>query len=68
VEESPLLQALEVTLEPSGRLPRAGGGRLRERLYACGDAALGASLVVRAIADGLMVAKTILKDYQSPVG
>jgi glutamate synthase (NADPH/NADH) small chain len=38
-------------------------GRLSPGLYACGDAASGPSLVVRAIADGLRVARTLLNDY-----
>jgi glutamate synthase (NADPH/NADH) small chain len=64
-EETPLLKALAITPDQSGRLPRDSSGRLGAKLYACGDAALGASLVVRAIADGLMVARTILSDCQT---
>jgi glutamate synthase (NADPH/NADH) small chain len=41
-----------------------GQGRLGPGLYAAGDAANGPSLVVRAINDGLKVARTILSDYQ----
>jgi glutamate synthase (NADPH/NADH) small chain len=63
-EESSLLTALDISPEPSGRLPRKQGGRVSDKIYACGDAAMGASLVVRAIADGLDVARSILSDYQ----
>jgi glutamate synthase (NADPH/NADH) small chain len=40
-------------------------GRLSQGLYAAGDAAHGPSLVVRAISDGVKVAKAILNDYQA---
>jgi glutamate synthase (NADPH/NADH) small chain len=40
-------------------------GRLAPNLYVAGDAASGPSLVVRAISDGLKVAKAILVDSQS---
>jgi glutamate synthase (NADPH/NADH) small chain len=37
-------------------------GRLEPGLYACGDAASGPSLVVRAMASGVLVAQTVLND------
>jgi glutamate synthase (NADPH/NADH) small chain len=65
VEDSPLLSAMGIIPERSGRLPRDQQGRLTAKIYACGDAATGASLVVRAIADGLKVAQTIISDHQA---
>lgn len=63
VTPGPLLESLGVAPDASGRLPRDAAGRLPgQGLYACGDAALGPSLVVRAIRDGLGVARTILED------
>jgi glutamate synthase (NADPH/NADH) small chain len=60
----PLLENVGVEPAPSGRLPRDDLGRLPGRgLYVCGDAALGPSLVVRAIHDGLHVARTVLEDH-----
>jgi glutamate synthase (NADPH/NADH) small chain len=60
----PLSESVGVKPDASGRLPRDDEGRLPGRgLYACGDAALGPSLVVRAIHDGLRVARTVLKDH-----
>jgi glutamate synthase (NADPH/NADH) small chain len=65
VEDSPLLSAMGIIPERAGRLPRDQQGRLTAKIYACGDAAMGASLVVRAIADGLRVAQTIISDQQA---
>ncbi|MDR1396653.1 MAG: glutamate synthase subunit beta [Desulfarculales bacterium] len=62
VEENPLLTALGIPIEPTGRIPRDQRGRVSDKIYACGDAAMGASLAVRAIADGLAVAGTVLSD------
>jgi glutamate synthase (NADPH/NADH) small chain len=71
-QPGPLLESLGAEPDPSGRLPRDAAGRLSGRraggrdgrgLYVCGDAALGPSLVVRAINDGLHVARTALEDY-----
>ncbi len=62
VEDVPLLSDLHVTPDKAGRLPREPGGRLEHGLYACGDAATGASLVVRAIHDGLTVAETVIRE------
>ncbi|MDR2503315.1 MAG: glutamate synthase subunit beta [Deltaproteobacteria bacterium] len=65
-EDSPLLSSLGLTLDPAERLPRDAAGRLPGRnLYACGDAAAGPSLVVRAIADGLRVAECALEDLRA---
>jgi glutamate synthase (NADPH/NADH) small chain len=41
---------------------RGSGGLLEEGIYVAGDAALGPSLVVKAMADGLKVAKQLLKE------
>jgi glutamate synthase (NADPH/NADH) small chain len=41
---------------------RGQGGLLEEGIYVAGDAALGPSLVVKAMADGLSVAKRLLND------
>jgi glutamate synthase (NADPH/NADH) small chain len=62
VEECPLLGDLGVTPE-RGRLPRDRSGRVAEGVYACGDSANGPSLVVRALNDGLEVARVVLADY-----
>jgi glutamate synthase (NADPH/NADH) small chain len=39
-------------------------GHLEGRVYVCGDAANGPSLVVRAMASGLVTAKTLLDDFK----
>lgn len=64
--------------DPAGHLaPESGAGNgpdghrpdrslLPVNTYACGDAALGPSLVVRAIADGLAVAETLIQDNLRP--
>jgi glutamate synthase (NADPH/NADH) small chain len=62
VEECPLLGDLGVTPD-RGRLPRDRSGRVAEGVYACGDSANGPSLVVRALNDGLEVARVVLADY-----
>ncbi|MDR2161763.1 MAG: glutamate synthase subunit beta [Desulfovibrio sp.] len=63
IRADPLLEYLGMRPDASGRLPRDAGGRLPEAdAYACGDAALGPSLVVRAISDGLRVAERIIED------
>jgi glutamate synthase (NADPH/NADH) small chain len=63
VEKSPLLPGLGLEPDAAGRLPRDKDGRLpASGAYACGDAATGPSLVVRAIADGLKVAETVIRD------
>jgi glutamate synthase (NADPH/NADH) small chain len=63
VAADPLLQYLDLAPDSSGRLPRGKGGRLAGRnVYACGDMALGPSLVVRAINDGLRVAESVLEN------
>ncbi|MDR2350476.1 MAG: glutamate synthase subunit beta [Deltaproteobacteria bacterium] len=41
------------------------GGRLEPGIYVAGDAASGPGLVVRAIASGLGVAKTLLSDFKT---
>lgn len=62
-EASPLLSSLDLAPDKNGRLPRDEAGRLPgQGLYACGDAATGPSLVVRAIADGLRVAGQVIQD------
>ena len=63
----PLMEALGLEPGVSGRLPRDAEGRLPGRdFYACGDAALGPSLVVRAIHDGLRVAGTVIESRNLP--
>jgi glutamate synthase (NADPH/NADH) small chain len=66
VEPGPLLDDLGLTPE-RGRLPRDASGRVAEGVYACGDSANGPSLVVKAMSDGLEVAKTVLADYGGAV-
>lgn len=62
VEEGRLLEGLDCDAG-GNRLPRDKGGRLAQALYVCGDAALGPSLVVRAINDGLEIACKLLQDH-----
>lgn len=63
VEHDKVLAELGITPDSYGRLAREQGYRLSEDVYACGDACNGPSLVVRAISDGLDVARAVLKDY-----
>jgi glutamate synthase (NADPH/NADH) small chain len=56
-------QALGCVPDRSGRLPRARTLPGGPKVYACGDAALGPSLVVRAIDDGLRTAERILAEF-----
>ncbi len=60
-ENGPLLKALNLSPDNSGRLARDQAGQMAPGIFACGDAANGPSLVVRAIADGLKVAEGLLK-------
>jgi glutamate synthase (NADPH/NADH) small chain len=65
VEDEPLFAGLGLQLGPRGLIttqPEAEG-RLAPGLYAVGDAVSGPSLVVRAIASGLVAARTIQADY-----
>ncbi|MDR2455398.1 MAG: glutamate synthase subunit beta [Deltaproteobacteria bacterium] len=48
---------------PDGSAKPDARGRLSKGRYVCGDAASGPSLVVRAMADGLKVAESILEDF-----
>ncbi|MDR1164991.1 MAG: glutamate synthase subunit beta [Deltaproteobacteria bacterium] len=64
-----ILLALGFTGPDFGTLAPTGGGRPDKEgrfgppgFYVAGDAATGPSLVVKAIADGLRVARTVLKD------
>jgi glutamate synthase (NADPH/NADH) small chain len=60
--------------EPGGLAPEGGieaskpGGPVSPGLYACGDAASGPSLVVRAMASGLRVARLALSDVLAKGG
>ncbi|MDR1920897.1 MAG: FAD-dependent oxidoreductase, partial [Candidatus Adiutrix sp.] len=65
VEPEPLMAALKLSPDKRGCLPCDQRGRLAPGVYACGDAARGPSLVVRAIADGLAAAETALEDYST---
>ncbi|MDR1946408.1 MAG: glutamate synthase subunit beta [Desulfovibrio sp.] len=56
-EDGALAEALGCVPDRSGRLPRESGRPGGPKIYACGDAALGPSLVVRAINDGLRTAE-----------
>ncbi|MDR2051476.1 MAG: glutamate synthase subunit beta [Deltaproteobacteria bacterium] len=68
-EPGQILSSFNLAPDKSGRLPRDGEGRLSlPGLYACGDAALGPSLVVRAIADGLRVAERALEHFTFQAG
>ena len=60
-QSGPLLESLGMAPDAAGRLPRTDG-RLERRVYVCGDAATGPSLVVRAIHDGLQVAENVIAD------
>ena len=62
VENGLLLQAMESAPDKQGLLRRDRNFRLSEKVYACGDAVSGPSLVVRAIADGLAAAQAALCD------
>ncbi|MDR2124562.1 MAG: glutamate synthase subunit beta [Desulfovibrio sp.] len=62
-EDGPLTQAPGCAPDGSGRLPRVCALPGGPKAYACGDAALGPSLVVRAVNDGLRTAERILADY-----
>jgi glutamate synthase (NADPH/NADH) small chain len=74
-EEGDLLESLAASVDKSGRLSRAENGRVARAgrgdkdalasfpVYGCGDAALGPSLVVRAIDDGLRVAGKVTADF-----
>ena len=61
-EENPVFKELEIRQNKVNRLERDPHGRAGQGVYVCGDAAMGPSLVVRALADGLMVADTVLAD------
>jgi glutamate synthase (NADPH/NADH) small chain len=58
-EGGALTEALGCVPDRFGRLPRGSG----PRVYACGDAVLGPSLVVRAIDDGLRAAGRALAEF-----
>ncbi|MDR1611362.1 MAG: glutamate synthase subunit beta [Planctomycetota bacterium] len=62
-EDNPIFADLGVARGADGRLAVDGDGRAGAGVYAAGDAATGPSLVVRAIADGLRVAETLLVDH-----
>ncbi|MCC8181330.1 MAG: glutamate synthase subunit beta [Planctomycetes bacterium] len=62
-EENPVFKELEIGHNSRSFLRRDQHGRASERVYVCGDAASGPSLVVRAIADGLSTAETVLADH-----
>ncbi|MDR2668529.1 MAG: glutamate synthase subunit beta [Desulfovibrio sp.] len=61
-EDGALTQASGCAPDRSGRLPRACALPGGPKVYACGDAALGPSLVVRAIDDGLRTAERVLSE------
>ncbi len=61
-EDSPIFAQLGVERDENGKLKIEACGRAAEGVYICGDAANGPSLVVRAIADGLRVAETLIAD------
>jgi glutamate synthases, NADH/NADPH, small subunit len=61
-EKNPLFAQLGVERDSDGRLQVDSCGRAASGVYICGDAANGPSLVVRAIADGLKAAETLLAD------
>jgi glutamate synthase (NADPH/NADH) small chain len=67
VESGSLISDLDLSPDQRGCLPRDAAGRLAPRVYTCGDAALGPSLVVRAMADGLSVAQTVLSDLADKI-
>lgn len=66
VENGQLLQTLEIAPGKKGLLMRDGTFRLHNRVYACGDAVKGPSLVVRAIFDGLAAAEAALAASFAP--
>ncbi len=61
-EENPVFKELEIGQNSSNRLERDPHGRAGAGVYVCGDAASGPSLVVRAMADGLATAETLVAD------
>lgn len=62
VEPGRFLTDLELKPDKRGRLERKPSGQVMPRVYACGDAATGPSLVVKAISDGLSTARSVLQD------
>ncbi len=64
-EENTIFKELEIGQNSRTLLERGPGGRAGGQVYVCGDAATGPSLVVRAIADGLAVADSVLEDFSS---
>ena len=62
-EENPVFKELEIGHNKGNLLDRDPRGRAGSGIYICGDAATGPGLVVRAIADGLMTAETLLADH-----
>jgi glutamate synthase (NADPH/NADH) small chain len=68
-QPSPLFDSLGLETGASGGLTRDEKGRSGTRgIYVCGDAAVGPSLVVRAVSDGLRVAENALEDYAALTG
>ncbi len=61
-EENTVFKELEIGQNSRTLLERDSEGRAGKGVYVCGDAATGPSLVVRAMADGLAVAETLLAD------
>ncbi len=62
-EENPVFKQMKIRQNTTTRLERDAHGRAGDRVYVAGDAAMGPSLVVRAIADGLATAETLLADH-----
>lgn len=62
-EENPVFKELEIRQNSNSTLERDAHGRAGSGIYVAGDAAMGPSLVVRALADGLATAQTVLDDY-----
>jgi glutamate synthase (NADPH/NADH) small chain len=60
-----LLEQIQAAVGPRGGLVREADGTIpgRPGLYAVGDLALGPSLVVRAIADGIKTAQQVMRDF-----